>query len=49
MAQYASGLVAILDKLREKRAEIQPSLDAIDKVRQEGTQISRHIMSPLPF
>ena len=32
MAQYTSGLVAILDKLREKKAELQPSLDAIDRV-----------------
>eukprot|EP01048_Picozoa_sp_COSAG05_P022731 COSAG05_NODE_4659_length_1420_cov_7.512491_1_plen_53_part_00 len=32
MAQYASGLVAVMDNLREKRAAIQPSLDAIDRV-----------------
>ena len=39
MAQYASGLVAILDKLRERRAEIQPSLDAIDRVDESVRQL----------
>ena len=41
MAQYASGLMAILDKLREKRVEIQPSLDAIDKVEESVGQLEQ--------
>ena len=44
MAQYASGLVAILDKLREKRAEIQPSLDAIDRVDESVAQLEQIAM-----
>ena len=41
MAQYTSGLVAIMDKLREKKAQLQPSLDAIDRVDQSVTELER--------